>query len=260
MEITSDLFTTLFPATKPADLWKTPKSTGTHDLVDSLLEDVQRVQDTFLQIRLGSLKLYKNNQEVSSSVDYTHYLQLGNFTVKKLAQSIVSARDSDDVKAGKLRDWVQENITYADDFKTYGQSEYWALPSMTLRREQGDCEDGAFLLASMMLAVGVDTDRVRVYGGFVSDGTIEATGGHAWVAYKRETDEEWVALDWCYYPTDDSVQERQTLAQDQRYMDDYFFVEATRTVETPYTNTLRLPAGYKRALAQAPGQMLQALA
>jgi hypothetical protein len=264
MQITPAQFTSLFPLVAPADLWSSPWAKQKSDPIGTLLADIQRTKDTYLQIQYGKLALFQNNQQVEPKVDYGQYLQVSNSEVRRLAREIVSPRDSDDVKAEKIRAWIEENVTYADDLKTYKTDEYWALPSMTLRNGQGDCEDGAFLQASLMLASGVDPDRVRVYGGFVSAGTNASTGGHAWVAYQRETDDEWVAMDWCYFPTDEAVSERTELRKDYKYQDDYFYITATETVETPYVNTIRdlsdLPKPYRKALAQQPGQIFEAVA
>jgi hypothetical protein len=150
---------------------------------------------------------------------------------------------------------VEDNIQYVPDIKNYGQDEYWALPVITLNKKKGDCEDGAFLLASLMLNNGVDPDRVRVYGGFVSAGTNASTGGHAWVAYKREIDNDWVALDWCYYPTEELVSDRATLEEDLRYLDDYFYVTPFETVDATYMNTIRnLFQGAIKAYTNKPQQ------
>ena len=265
MNITPSQFTELFPIA-PTPNWFAPRGARTNpfDGIGTLLADIQRIKDSYLQVQYGRLNLFQNDKPLEPKVDYGHYLQLGNPDVMRLARQITSPGDSDDEKATKIRDWVEANITYADDLVTYKALEYWALPTMTMRRGQGDCEDGAFFQASLMLAAGVNPDRVRVYGGFVSAGTNASTGGHAWLAYKRESDNEWVALDWCYFPTNEAVAERLTLRKDFKYQDDFFYVTATDTVETPYVNTIRnlrdLPKPYQRALAQQPGQIFWAVA
>jgi len=65
-----------------------------------------------------------------------------------------------------------------------------------LRRGKGDCEDGAILMANMMLLSGVPYWRIRLNAGDVEG------GGHAYVTYLRETDNEWYILDWCYWPSE----------------------------------------------------------
>lgn len=47
-------------------------------------------------------------------------------------------------------DWVYNNISYEEDLDNYGVAEAWANPEQTLNRGSGDCEDMAFLLASLL--------------------------------------------------------------------------------------------------------------
>jgi hypothetical protein len=84
---------------------------------------------------------------------------------------------------------------------------------------------------------------LRTYGGVVVAGAGARTGGHGWTAYRRETDDEWVVLDFSYHPTFDPVQDRIPMREDDRYIDDFFYVTLTSTVETPYSNRVRQPLG-----------------
>lgn len=241
-------WTPLFPDAVPrkitlVDLIPKPESTP----IGNLLSNIQRIKNSYLQFKFGNIGLFQNGSPVSSEIDYGRYLQFHNSRIKALAMSIVKPSDSDDNKALKLLRWVEKNIKYVSDIKNYGQDEYWALPVITLARMSGDCEDGAFLLGSLMLNAGVNPNRVRVYGGFVSAGTNASTGGHAWVAYKRKVDNQWVALDWCYYPTEESIDDRLTLKNDRKYLDDYFYITAFGTVDATYTNTIRDP--YQKSAA-----------
>lgn len=103
-----------------------------------------------------------------------------------------------------------------------------------------NCEDGAFLMHSLALASGISPDRLRTYGGLVwADQYGYTTGGHAWTAYKRQTDEEWIITDWCYWAKDTPLAERDSMGSDVKYIDDYFYVQADKTVETPYVNKVR---------------------
>ena len=113
---------------------------------------------------------------------------------------------------------------------------------LTILREQGDCEDGAFLIHSLALHAGVPIDRLRTYGGFVElEEGIPLLGGHGWTAYKREFDDEWVEVDWCYYPTDTSLSERTAMKNDTKYVDDFFYVDALKTVDASLVNRIRKP-------------------
>lgn len=182
---------------------------------------------------------YSKGSSRNSGPTYEFYLQFPNKEIQNLSKSIVESSDSNDVKAYKILMWVQEHIAYVSDTEGYGSPEYWSLPTLTVSKGGGDCEDGAFLIHSLMLSAGVPYDRIRTYGGAVWGGAGAPVEGHAWTAYKREADDQWVALDWCYYPTDLAVSERTPLSKDYHYFDDWFYVDALETVDAKYVNTLR---------------------
>lgn len=107
--------------------------------------------------------------------------------------------DSTDEVAYNALSWVVRNITYTTDTKQFDTSEHWLFPFETFYTRKGDCEDGAILLANIMLNNGVPYWRIRLNAGSVKG------GGHAWVTYLRESDNKWVILDWCYWP-DESLE------------------------------------------------------
>ncbi|GAB4272116.1 MAG: hypothetical protein Kow0092_27120 [Deferrisomatales bacterium] len=158
-------------------------------------------------------------------------LQLPNPWLQTLARSIVDPRAPNDEKAHRILLWVQEHIRYVSDREGYGVPEYWAPPTVTARRRQGDCEDGALLLHSLLLHAGVAPDRVRTYAGVVAPGPGSPGGGHAWTAYRRESDGEWVALDWAYRPDPSPVADRPPLREDPAYLHVWFTVDARRPGE-----------------------------
>lgn len=55
-------------------------------------------------------------------------------------------------------EWVVNNIKYVPETK-----DYWQLPHETLERKAGDCEDGAILLASMILSILPQSEKWRVF-------------------------------------------------------------------------------------------------
>lgn len=103
-----------------------------------------------------------------------------------------------DAIAWQVQKWAVRHLTYISDKKSAGLDEYWQYPYETEATRTGDCEDGAILIASLMLNAGVPAWRVRCTAGLVKSGKGAATGGHAYVTYCRETDNNWVVLDWCY--------------------------------------------------------------
>lgn len=97
-----------------------------------------------------------------------------------------------------IQRWVALNIKYIGDNLNQGTMEYWQFPFETLAAGNGDCEDGALLIAALAINAGVPSFRVRVVAGLVQPAPHAPQGGHGYVAYLRETDNQWVAIDWCY--------------------------------------------------------------
>ena len=183
--------------------------------------------------------------EVIEDYGYVNfYLQYGNEIIKNLADTIVNERDSDDEKIEKIQRWVVENIVYEEDEPQYGISELWVPPVMLLSTMKGDCEDGAFLIMSLALNAGVDPDKLRFYAGIVEVGKGAATGGHGWVAYQRSIDQEWVPIDFSYYPDLRPMNERMPMKDDTRYIDDFLLFDIGRIILTPDTNRVRNPEMY----------------
>lgn len=93
--------------------------------------------------------------------------------VEQLAQTMLGKRvwASERQIASFALGWVQSCIDYAADKDVHGFHEYWQLPCETLRLGTGDCEDQAFLLASLWIALGLDAVLV-VEPGHVSTGVL----------------------------------------------------------------------------------------
>ncbi|MBI5539675.1 MAG: transglutaminase domain-containing protein [Bacteroidia bacterium] len=84
--------------------------------------------------------------------------------------------------------YVSLNIEYVIDKQQYGFDEYWAFPEETISRRMGDCEDTSFLLASLLLASGINQNYIRVVIGFLH------RKGHAWVEVDT-SDYGWLILE-----------------------------------------------------------------
>ncbi len=86
--------------------------------------------------------------------------------------------------------WVIDNIDYAVDASKQRLLDYWQFPAETIALGTGDCEDCAFLMASLLLGSGISGYCVRVVLGTVAeDGQTPVP--HAWPVYKDE------AGRWC---------------------------------------------------------------
>ena len=118
-----------------------------------------------------------------------------------------------DERALKCLKWVRKNFKYAKDDDTTGMSEHWSFPFEALKFKKGDCEDGAILLANIMLAADIPYWRVRLNASDV--GTEKNKFGHLYVTYCRETDNEFVVVDWTFKYKKTKISER-PLHKDER--------------------------------------------
>jgi hypothetical protein len=87
-----------------------------------------------------------------------------------------------DFRARVIVGWVLENVRY----RAKRGRDPWQFPDETLSLRSGDCEDIAFLVASLLLASGVSGYHVRVALGEVVTVRGERFE-HAWVLYKSES-------------------------------------------------------------------------
>lgn len=61
--------------------------------------------------------------------------------------------------------WVLEEIEYTEDVQEQRLLDFWQFPAETIAVKRGDCEDCAFLLASLLLGSGISGYCVRVVLG-----------------------------------------------------------------------------------------------
>lgn len=119
-------------------------------------------------------------------------------TIMEPALNSLVGKPSDEIAIGCLKK-VKARVKYYSDMNLHQTAEYWQYPEETWQTRTGDCEDGALLLASLMVMAGVPNYRVKVACGWVKvKGKKE---GHAYVIYLAD-DGEWYTLDWCYWPTE----------------------------------------------------------
>lgn len=98
-------------------------------------------------------------------------------------------RGSFDYRADIIRTFVSETIIY----EAKPDKDPWLFPDETLSVKKGDCEDRAFVIASLLVASGVSSYNVRVALGKVT--TLEGKSfDHMWVMYKNE-DGRWILIE-----------------------------------------------------------------
>jgi hypothetical protein len=220
-----------------------------------------------------SLSLYEEGrtkeEKILSPIYNRIYLQHPNDRMQALADEITYGLYSNDDKATATIRWVLRNFPYEEDKSNYGYEELWAPPTFALRRGSGDCEDGAFIVHSLLLHSGIPYDRIRTYGGLVEIGEGAATGGHAWTAYRRELDDEWVILDTSYRPTLRDVEDRPLMRDSTYYIDNFFYFNARYWVNLEDVDRIhdpgaiyayRLEGFARRTMLRTTGFLLDALA
>ena len=122
-----------------------------------------------------------------------------------------------------VQDFVNGFFKYKFDEETSDCPEFWQFPFESIQSGIGDCEDGAILIASLLINAGIPSWRVKVAGGGVLPDPFFAPsdtelGGHAWCIYLADRGDskrglEWVILDWCYAPDPDVPIEEKPLAK-----------------------------------------------
>lgn len=142
----------------------------------------------------------------ATSAAIVNLLQQGNTTLAAAAASICAYDDTDDERAMSVVYFVSNLLTYASDGSGIGDR--WTCALATWLRGYGDCEDGSILIHALLLAAGVNPNRVRTAFGTVMT-TALVEGGHAWVMYRRLTDEEWIPLEWTFQPSPYTVEASQ---------------------------------------------------
>jgi len=166
---------------------------------DILINDLYDANNKLLEkLNTNELEEYWNNKIKKSTVYYyarrnespQNVLEFFNKNNKKI-ETITGS--TNDVIAKKCLIWVHKNIKYTQKKDKENNGEYWQYANETNQYKTGDCEDGAILMANMMLKSGVPYWRIRINAGDVKG------GGHAYVTYLKEKDNKWYVMDWCYW-------------------------------------------------------------
>lgn len=137
-----------------------------------------------VNIPYAAYKDYRNNptQRYAYTVDEAvsmcdSYVTSNDPIVQDVAGQLanLSASFSDLKTANFVLSFVQ-NIKYVEDEVSVSRDEYWRFPVETLYDEMGDCEDKAFLYASIMEAMGFDA-VILLFDGHAAAG-IDASGAY----------------------------------------------------------------------------------
>ena len=120
--------------------------------------------------------------------------------VKGTADYIASTlvRDSITDRIVVAFNFVAVNVIYTSDRAQFGKGDFWQYPKETLgqvftdsniAKMYGDCEDSSFLLASLLLALGIPSQNVRV-GISEYHAWVEVKLGNTWYLFETTDDKE----------------------------------------------------------------------
>jgi hypothetical protein len=174
------------------------------DTQEELIADLKsQIQ---IQAAEAELETYWNTKRPKADITYLgRSIPNKNSSYKIDVRTFFNPNDSllpvftgtnDEIALAALR-YVNGFLTYVSDKENVRLNEYWQFPFETIALKISDCEDGAALIANIMLKSGIPYWRLRLNAGLVEG------GAHAYVTYLAE-DNEWYVLDWCFN-FDDSV-------------------------------------------------------
>jgi len=133
-------------------------------------------------------------------------------------------KESPNATAQAIQIFVTSFLTYKYDDLSSDCPEFWQFPFESIQSEIGDCEDGAILIASLLINAGIPSWRVKVCAAQVFADPVYAPsddelGGHAYCIYLADRPDserklEWVILDWVYLPDPDVPIGEKPLARD----------------------------------------------
>ena len=172
-------------------------------------------------------KLYRGRPLPNGRVydsDVRHFVWNDDYMLFDLLHHNQLVSENNDQTVQNIQKWVVNNVDYIGD-ANLGHSEYWLYPIETIEMGTGDCEDGAILIASLILnALPKEHHwRVRVCAGWVQAAPTAPQGGHGYVTYCRCCDNEWVVIDWCYLEDSSTGVENKPLHKNNKPYKDIWF-------------------------------------
>jgi hypothetical protein len=115
----------------------------------------------------------------------------------QMTQCAMSVPGALDLAALYVTKWVASNIRYLTD-PIIGGLRYWLYPHETMTAAAGGDIDGSLLQLVVCRIVGIPANRVRVNVGYVNGRGKAGESIHAWMTYRRQSDNHWVPMDWCW--------------------------------------------------------------
>jgi len=158
----------------------------------------------------------------SIAIDVTQFVSPNDVILQEIVKKYKLKRETLNATALEVQRWVVKFMNYVGDEKTSGVPEFWQFAFEAVQSGTGDCEDGAILMANLLINAGIPVWRVKVGAGYVRESPTAPQGGHAYCLYLSDdpTDEKklsWKILDWCYYEDSSVSIENKPKAKDGGY-------------------------------------------
>lgn len=123
----------------------------------------------------------------------------GELALKKVVDDNKWKELSIDKRIISIAKYVNNRLRYVNDKSLYGKVEYWDDPYNTWLLKKSDCEGSACLIAYLGWLSDIPHYRLKVVAGYVDDGKY-TEGGHAFVLFLREEDNQWYVIEGSYKP------------------------------------------------------------
>ena len=156
--------------------------------------------------------------------DVKDFITINDAILEEVIHDYRLGKNSHNATAHAIQQFVVRFLEYADDNEASECPEFWLFPFETLQSGIGDCEDGAILIASLMIQAGIPAYRVKICAGYVQESPTAPQGGHAYCIYLADTsswNQDWVVMDWCYYEDSDIAPSNKPLAKNGGYNGNY---------------------------------------
>jgi len=157
-------------------------------------------------------------------VDVKAFIKKNDAILWHVVTQVGLRRETPNETAFAMQNFVCNFLKYKYDDLTAEVPEFWLFPFESIQAEIGDCEDGAILIASLLINAGIPNWRVKVAAAEVLADPVFApsdseVGGHAYCLYLADRPDskrklEWVILDWCYLQDPEVPIEQKPLARD----------------------------------------------
>jgi hypothetical protein len=152
--------------------------------------------------------------------DVKDFITANDVILEEVIHDYQLRKSSHNATAHAIQQFVVRFLEYAGDEEASECPEFWQFPFETLQSGIGDCEDGAILMASLMIQTGIPAYRVKMCAGYVQESPTAPQGGHAYCIYLADLSgggQNWVVMDWCYYEDSQTAPEYKPLAKNGGY-------------------------------------------